>query len=91
MLCPEETALLIPLAEGGLAIGDALVRFDGEIGFVPDYLLGDDPAAIKAGIRDAFMGICDRFNFDHWLFAHGEPLIGGGKAQLRSVLEKIAS
>ena len=79
----------MPLAEGVLAIGDALVRWDGEIGFVPDYLLGDDPEAIKAGIRAAFLRICDSSHFDHLLFAHGEPLIGGGKAQLRRVLEEM--
>lgn len=89
VLCPEETALLISLAEGVLAIGDALVRWDGQIGFVPDYLLGDDPVAIKAGIRDAFLRICDGFDFDHLLFAHGEPLIGGGKAELHRNLKEM--
>ena len=89
VLCPEETALLLPLEEGVLAIGDALVRWDGEIGFVPDYLLGDDPPSIKAGIRDAFLRICTTFDFDHLLFAHGEPLVEGGKAALRRYLETV--
>lgn len=89
VLCPEETAFHLPVAEGILAIGDALVRWDGEIGFVPDYLLGDDPPAIRAGIRDAFLYICTTFDFDHLLFAHGEPLVGGGKAALRRYLETV--
>ena len=89
ILCPEETAFHLPVAEGVLAIGDALVRWDGEIGFVPDYLLGDDPPVIKAGIRDAFLRICTNFDFDHLLFAHGEPLIGGGKAALRRYLDTV--
>lgn len=89
VLCPEETAFHIPVAEGVLAIGDALVRWEGEIGFVPDYLLGDDPPAIRAGIRDAFLRLCEHYDFDHLLFAHGEPLVGGGKAALRRYLETI--
>jgi hypothetical protein len=72
-----------------VAIGDALVRWEGEIGFVPDFLLGDDPPAIKAGIRDAFLRICRNFNFDHLLFAHGEPLVGGGKAALQRYLNSL--
>jgi hypothetical protein len=89
VLCPEETALLVPVTGGALSIGDALVRWEEKIGFVPDYLLGDDPLAIKIGIRDAFLRICDSYDFDHLLFAHGEPLVGGGKAELRRYLEGL--
>ncbi|MCZ6680680.1 MAG: hypothetical protein O7E52_25905 [Candidatus Poribacteria bacterium] len=89
VLCPEETALLIPAAEGVLAIGDALIRWNGEIGFVPDALLGDNPPAIRAGIRDAFMRICETFEFDHLIFAHGAPIVGGGKAALQRYLETV--
>ena len=89
VLCPEETALLVPVAGGALSIGDALVRWEDKIGFVPDYLMGDDPLAIKIGIRDAFLRICDNFDFEHLLFAHGDPLIDGGKADLRRYLKGI--
>ena len=89
VLCPEETALLIPVAEGVLAIGDALIRWEGKVGFVPDPLLGDDPPAIRAGIRDAFLRICGDFEFDHLIFAHGEPVVGGGKALLQRYLETV--
>jgi hypothetical protein len=39
-------------------------------------------AAVRAGLKDAFRGLQTR-DFDHLIFAHGEPLIGGGKAALR--------
>ncbi|UCE62883.1 MAG: hypothetical protein JSU59_08340 [Nitrospirota bacterium] len=89
VLCPEETALLLPIAEGVLAIGDALVRWEGKIGFVPDFLLGDDPPAIRVGIRDRFLEICSSYDFDHLLFAHGDPLIGEGKAALLGYLKSL--
>ena len=89
VLCPEETAFLLPVEAGVLAIADALIRWDGKIGFVPDPLLGDHPPAIRAGIRDAFMRICADYEFDHLIFAHGEPLIGGGKAALQSYLQTV--
>jgi hypothetical protein len=89
VLCPEETVFHLPLAEGVLAIGDALVRWDGEIGFVPDFLLGDDPPAIRAGIRNRFLEICKQFDFDHLLFAHGDPLVGEGKATLKRFLNSL--
>ena len=89
VLCSEETAFLLPLTKGVLAIGDALVRWEGEIGFVPDYLLGDDPPRIKTGICDAFIRICTSYEFDHLLFAHGDPVIGGGKAVLQRYLDSL--
>ena len=89
VLCPEETAFHFPLAAGVLAIGDALVRWEGTIGFVPDFLLGDDPQAIRAGIRDRFLEICTNYDFDHLLFAHGDPLVGGGKAALLGYLRSL--
>lgn len=89
VLCPEETAFHLPIAEGVLAIGDALVRWEGKIGFVPDFLLGDDPHGIRAGIRDAFLRICQDYDFDHLLFAHGDPLIGEGKAALQAFLQTV--
>jgi hypothetical protein len=86
VLCPEETALWLDVDAGVLAIADAIIRIDGELGFVPDWLLGDDPAAIKRGIKQAFAKLVDQ-PFDHLLFAHGEPWIGGGK---KALLEFVA-
>ena len=86
VLCPEETALHIPLAGGLLAVGDAIMR-DSDLCFVSDPLLGDDPPAVKRGIRDAFLRLCEEEEFDHLLLAHGEPVIGGGKEVLLRFLE----
>ena len=86
VLCPEETALYIPLSGGVLALGDAIVRFDNDLGFVPDYLMGEDPEAVKKGLREVFLDHLDR-EFDHLLFAHGHPWIGGAKLELRRFLE----
>ena len=88
VLCPEETALHIPVSAGVLCIGDAVVRCD-ELCFVGDDLLGDDPAAIKRGIRDAFQRLCDTEEFDHLLFAHGEPVVGDGKRVLQTFLDGL--
>lgn len=82
VLCPEETALLLPTAGGVLSIGDAVINEDGELGFVPDSLIGDDPPAVKRGLKAAFLRICEQEMFDHLLFAHGNPIIGGGKDAL---------
>ena len=84
VLCPEETAFLIPTAGGVLSIGDALINEEGELGFVPDSLIGDDPPAVKRGLKAAFARICEKEVFDHVLFAHGDPIIGGGKKALRT-------
>ena len=79
VLCPEETAFLLPTAGGVLSIGDSIINEVGELGFVPDTLIGDDPPAIRRGLKAAFLRICDQETFDHLLFAHGDPIIGGGK------------
>ena len=88
VLCPEETALYISHAGGLLAIGDALVRFDDALGFVPDHLMGGDPEGVKRGLRDVFSGHLQR-DFDHMLFAHGKPWIAGAKTGLRTFLKGL--
>jgi hypothetical protein len=83
VLCPEETAIHIAAGGGFLAFGDAIVRDDdGRLAFVSDYLLGDDPEAIKAGMRAAFRRLVDEHDFDGLLLAHGAPSPTGGKAEL---------
>ncbi|HXS42981.1 MAG TPA: hypothetical protein VN751_00030, partial [Solirubrobacteraceae bacterium] len=66
---------------------DGLVSSRGAVGFVPDRLLGDDPEGVKAGLREAYRRLLDR-DFDDLLFAHGDPLVGGGKAALRDFVSK---
>lgn len=82
-LTPEETALHIRAGDGALALGDSLVRAeDGSLAFFDDSLLGDDPEEVKSGLRAAFRGLLE-LDFDHLLFAHAEPWIGGARAALR--------
>lgn len=85
-LCPDEYALHIDAEKGAVAFADALTRYGDALGFFPDDLLGDDPQAVKDGLRQALGGLLTR-DFDHLLFAHGEPMAGGGKAALREFLE----
>lgn len=79
-ICPDETALLLRDARA-LVIADGIIRYSDELQFVPDSLLGDDPEAVKGGLRDAYSRLLDR-DFDTLLFAHGTPLVGGGKEAL---------
>lgn len=80
-ICPDESALLIRDARA-LAIADGIKHYDGEMDFFSDSLLGEDPDGVKKGLRRAYAGLLDH-DFDNLLFAHGEPLIGGGKEALR--------
>ena len=86
VLTPEETALHLAGDGGGaLAFADALIRGrNGRLGFVPDWLLGDDPAAIKEGLRAAFRRLCEENEFDAVLLAHGDPIATGGRSALRT-------
>jgi hypothetical protein len=81
-LCPDECALHIALGEGAIAFADGLNRYGDALAFFPDELLGAHPERVKEGLKKAFQGLLIR-DFDHLLFAHGEPLVGGGKAALR--------
>ena len=82
VLCPEETAIQVGNA---LAFADAVIRGRfGELGFVPDELLGDDPLAIRRGLRDRFHALAEEVEFDALLLAHGEPVKTGGRSALRT-------
>jgi hypothetical protein len=83
VLCPEETAVHI----GGIALAfaDAVVRGrHGELAFVSDRLLGDDPAAIRRGLRERFRRLAAEADFDALLLAHGDPIRTGGRSALRT-------
>jgi len=75
-ICPEETAFYIPMPDGLVRDGA------GPLSFVPDRYMGDDPTSVKEGLKSAFSRLLRR-DFDHLLFAHGAPWIGGGKAALQ--------
>jgi hypothetical protein len=84
-LCPEETALFIPVGAGALALGDAVIRENAHLEFVPDSLMGDDPAEVKRGLKAAFSALLEQ-RFEHLLLAHGRPFVKGGKAALKRVV-----
>jgi hypothetical protein len=86
-LSEDEGALYLTGVPGGaIALADGLNRYGGALGFFPDELLGAHPDRVKAGLKDAFRGLLLR-DFEHLLFAHGEPIVGGAKTTLRHFLE----
>lgn len=82
----DDTGLLLDTGGGAVLFADAIIVSDGQLAFVPDFLLGD-PENDKRGILEAVERILDEQEFDNLLFAHGEPIIGGGRAALRAFLD----
>ncbi len=83
-ISPDEAALHIPWASA-IAFADGLVRYggaDGPLAFVPDFLIGEDPPAVKRGLLDAFERLA-ALEPRHLLLAHGHPVVGGGAGALR--------
>ncbi len=88
-ICPDETALEIPTARA-IALADSVVRFDdpnGPLGFVPDFLLGDDPDDVRRGLLSSLRRLLE-LDFDHLLLAHGLPVVDEGKRELEAFLER---
>ena len=86
-ICPDDTALHIAVGNGALAFADALIRpGGGTVDFVPDFLMGDDPEAVKAGLFDSLEGLLE-LPFDSLLFAHGDPLVESGYAALHDFVD----
>ena len=84
-ISPDDTTLHIAHGGGALAFADGLVRPPGgPLGFVPDKLM-DEPARTKERLMNAYRGLLER-DFDHLLFAHGAPLVGGGREALSDFL-----
>lgn len=79
-ICPDDTVLRIDAGDGALMFADALIRY-GELGFVPDNLIGEQPEAVKQATRERVRALLGE-RFDSLLFAHGEPLVGGGRDAL---------
>ena len=85
-ICPDESALHHPGLRV-LACADGLFRGDdgsGALGFVPEELMGDDPAAVKQGLLASYRRLAAELDFDHLLLAHGEPIAGTGREALRA-------
>lgn len=84
-ICPDETALHAP-AHAALCGADGVVNYGG-LGFVPDQYIGDDPDAIKRGLRESYARLLE-LDFDNLLLAHGDPVVGGAKEALRRFAEE---
>jgi hypothetical protein len=80
-ICPDDAVLHLLGGNGTLLFGDGLINY-GSLGFVSDRLIGDDPERVKGEMYAALAKLLD-LKFDNLLFAHGEPLIGGGHDALR--------
>lgn len=84
-ICPDDTVLRVEAGEGALLFADSLIHY-GDVDFVSDSLIGDDPEGVRRRIRERCAGLLNE-RFEHLLFAHGEPLIGGGRTALRAIAE----
>jgi hypothetical protein len=84
-ISPDDTVLQIEVADGALLFADSVINH-GQIGFVPDQLIGDDPEGVKRKIKERVSALLDE-DFDHLLFAHGDPVINGGKDALCAFAE----
>ncbi|MEA2289927.1 MAG: hypothetical protein QOD55_1924 [Solirubrobacteraceae bacterium] len=83
-LTPEDTVFHLSTGPGALLFADGLIRDGGgSLAYVPDVLMGDDPEAVKAGLRASLRRLLDE-DFDALLFAHGEPMPSGGHAALEA-------
>jgi glyoxylase-like metal-dependent hydrolase (beta-lactamase superfamily II) len=81
-ISPDDTVLRIEQSGGALLFADSVVN-RGSLGFVSDELIGDDPEAVKAKVRERCRALLDE-RFEHLLFAHGDPLVGGGRPALQA-------
>jgi hypothetical protein len=85
-ICPDETALYLP-EQRAIALADGVVRGrrGSPPGFVPDSLM-DDPPGTKRALLAAYARLLDQLDFEHLLLAHGDPLIGDGRAALQELV-----
>ena len=60
-ICPEDTVLRIDAAEGALLFADSLIHY-GEIGFVSDQLIGEDPESVKRTARERASALLEERN-----------------------------
>jgi hypothetical protein len=88
-IAPDDTAIHIAAGDGAVLFGDGLFRYGGELGFASDSLLGDDPEPVRRAMEESIRRLVDSdLAFDHLLFAHGDPLVGGGREALRRFVEE---
>jgi hypothetical protein len=83
-ICPDEAALYFPSLRT-LAVADGVINYGG-LGFVPDQYM-DEPEQTKRGLKASYRGLAAELDFDNLLLAHGEPVIGGARDELRRFAE----
>ncbi len=88
-ISPDETAFVAEDLRA-IVIADGVVDFGQGLQFVPDNLLGDNPAAVKQGLISAFARLIEEVDFDHLLLAHGDPRVGTGRTDLRDFVAGMA-
>lgn len=88
-ICPDDAVLHVGQGPGFLAFGDGLIRWNGKLAFVPDFLM-DDPEEVKSVMLERIEALID-LQFDGILLAHGTPTRSGGKDELREFLAEPAS
>jgi hypothetical protein len=81
-LSADEGAYHVALDAGAVAFADGVVHTGSELAFVPDGLIGEEPERVKAELATAFEALLSDKAFDHLLFAHGQPVVGGGRLAL---------
>jgi glyoxylase-like metal-dependent hydrolase (beta-lactamase superfamily II) len=88
-ISPDDTVLRIEANGSALLFADSVVN-RGALGFVSDSLIGDDPEAVKERIRERCAALLDE-RFEHLLFAHGDPWIGGGRPALQAFAAGVST
>jgi hypothetical protein len=89
-IAPDDHVLHIRAGgEGLLAFADAIIVWDGELAFVPDFLM-DEPERVKRQTVERIDELL-KLDFDHLLFAHGDPVIGRGRTALEEFAENPRS
>lgn len=89
-ITPEETALHVRPARA-VALADVVIGGEeGELRFVPDELLGDDPEADRRAMAESLTRLLD-VDFDHLLLAHGEPIVTDGRRALAEFVRRTGT
>ena len=79
-ICPDESALHIP-SVSALAVADGVIHYGG-LRFVPDDLM-DDPEDTRVALKEAYARLAADLEFENLLTAHGIPIVGGAREELR--------
>jgi hypothetical protein len=47
----------------------------------------DEPERTKEGLRAAYRRLLEELEFEHLLLAHGDPVVGSAKEELRALVD----